>query len=133
MRQILLLFIIGLLLTIGIYFKQSEGFTKTDANEYLDSMDGSMNSSYDISMTEYIYSLINKQETTCPGTTPKPTDPPCPTAAPIKCVADFGTNIGEPLSGGKGVLQDTRYICPNTLKKCSHFKCGSAFGTCTSE
>jgi len=50
----------------------------------------------------------------------------------IKCVADFGTNIGDPLCcGQEGVLQDTRYVCPNTLKKCTSFKCGSAFGTCT--
>ena len=50
----------------------------------------------------------------------------------IKCVADFGTNIGDPLCcGQEGVLQDTRYVCPNTLQKCTSFKCGSAFGTCT--
>ena len=51
----------------------------------------------------------------------------------IKCVADFGTSVGDPLCcGQEGVLQDTRYVCPNTLKKCNNFKCGSAFGTCTS-
>ena len=57
----------------------------------------------------------------------------CPTGPEkIKCIADFGTSIGDPLCCGQdGVLQDTRYVCPNTLKKCSNFKCGSAFGTCT--
>jgi hypothetical protein len=55
-------------------------------------------------------------------------------AEPIKCIADFGTSVGDPLCCGQdGVLQDTRYVCPNTMKKCQHFKCGSAFGTCVSE
>jgi hypothetical protein len=50
---------------------------------------------------------------------------------PIKCVADFGTNIGEDLCcGQEGVLQDTRFICPDTMPTCSNFKCGSRFGTC---
>jgi hypothetical protein len=62
---------------------------------------------------------------------PPPPAPNCP-ADGIKCIADFGTNIGDPLCcGQEGVLQDTRYVCPNTLKKCSNFKCGSAFGTCS--
>jgi hypothetical protein len=62
----------------------------------------------------------------------KPTDTACPKEAEkIKCVADFGTKIGDPLCcGQQGVLQNTRYVCPNTLKKCSNFRCGSAFGTC---
>jgi len=51
----------------------------------------------------------------------------------IKCIADFGTSVGDPLCcGQEGVLQDTRYVCPNTLKKCQNFKCGSAFGKCVS-
>ena len=89
-------------------------------------------------MADYLKSMFD-EPATCPQvtmTTPGPTCPPlpkCPTPEPIKCVADFGTNIGEPLSGGQGVLQNTRNVCPNTLKKCSHFKCGSAFGTCTYE
>ena len=49
----------------------------------------------------------------------------------IKCVADFGTKIGDNLCCGQtGVLQDTKYTCPNTLPYCSDFKCGSKFGTC---
>jgi len=99
--------------------------TADDAKSYLSKMEDDM--------SKYILTLLNKPAVTCSTvTTPKPTEPPCPTPAPIKCIADYGTNIGEPLSGGQGVLQDTRYVCPNTLKKCSHFKCGSAFGTCTS-
>jgi hypothetical protein len=49
----------------------------------------------------------------------------------IKCIADFGTKIGDDLCCGQtGVLQDTKYTCPNTLPYCSDFKCGSKFGTC---
>jgi len=49
----------------------------------------------------------------------------------IKCIADFGTEKGEPLCCGQtGVLQSTKYVCPNTLPYCSDFKCGSKFGTC---
>ena len=50
---------------------------------------------------------------------------------PIKCIADFGTEKGESLCCGQtGVLQSTKYVCPNTLPYCSDFKCGSKFGTC---
>jgi hypothetical protein len=52
---------------------------------------------------------------------------------PIKCVADFGTDIGEDLCcGQEGVLQDTKFICPDHMPTCSNFKCGSKFGTCMS-
>jgi hypothetical protein len=105
-------------------------YTKESVLSYLNQVDASM--------SEYLKTMFEakpkcQQATT---TTPSPTCPPVPTCLkpePIECVADFGTNIGDKLSGGKGVLQDTRYVCPNTLKKCSHFKCGSAFGVCTSE
>ena len=50
----------------------------------------------------------------------------------IKCVADFGTNIGDKLCCGQtGVLQNTKYICPSVKPTCSNFKCGSAFGICS--
>lgn len=49
----------------------------------------------------------------------------------IKCVADFGTEKGDPLCCGQtGVLQSTKYTCPHTQPYCSDFKCGSKFGTC---
>jgi hypothetical protein len=68
-----------------------------------------------------------------PATTASAVKPATTTcSSDIKCVADFGTNIGDPLCcGQEGVLQDTKYVCPNTLQKCTSFKCGSAFGTCT--
>ena len=50
----------------------------------------------------------------------------------FKCIADFGTNVGDDLCCGQtGVLQDTRYVCPSIKPTCSNFKCGSVFGTCS--
>ena len=49
----------------------------------------------------------------------------------IKCIADFGTNIGDELCCGQtGVLQNTKYVCPESRPTCSNFKCGSKFGKC---
>jgi hypothetical protein len=50
----------------------------------------------------------------------------------IKCIADFGTNVGENLCCGQtGVLQDTKYVCPSNKPTCGNFKCGSQFGQCS--
>lgn len=50
----------------------------------------------------------------------------------IKCVADFGTEIGDDLCcGQEGELDSTKYVCPNTMPTCSNYKCGSHFGTCS--
>ena len=52
-------------------------------------------------------------------------------SSPIKCIADFATDIGEELCCGQtGVLQNTKYVCPSNKPTCSNFKCGSKFGTC---
>ena len=49
----------------------------------------------------------------------------------LQCIADFGTNVGDALCCGQtGVLQNTKYVCPDTRPTCSNFKCGSQFGTC---
>lgn len=49
----------------------------------------------------------------------------------IKCIADFGTNIGDDLCCGQsGVLTDTKYVCPSNYSKCENMKCGSKYGTC---
>ena len=51
--------------------------------------------------------------------------------SPIKCIADFATDIGEDLCCGQtGVLQNTKYVCPSEKPTCSNFKCGSKFGSC---
>jgi hypothetical protein len=49
----------------------------------------------------------------------------------IKCIADFGTNIGDSLCCGQsGVLTDTKYVCPANYSKCESMKCGSKYGKC---
>jgi hypothetical protein len=65
---------------------------------------------------EYYYEEEGPDGSTCPS---------------LKCVADFGTNIGENLCCGQtGVLQNTEYVCPSVKPTCQNFKCGSKFGTC---
>ena len=97
--------------------------------------EGLCNSNFDISKncvgTDVSNCLIGKKSVTC-IVKDCPTEKTCPVPAPIKCMADFGTSIGDPLCcGQEGVLQDTRYVCPNTQQTCGNFKCGSAFGTCS--
>ena len=49
----------------------------------------------------------------------------------IKCIADFGTNIGDELCCGQsGILTDTKYVCPSNYSKCENMKCGSKYGVC---
>ena len=50
----------------------------------------------------------------------------------IKCLANFGTKVGDPLCCGQtGVLQNTNYVCPEEMPTCSEYKCGSQWGVCT--
>jgi hypothetical protein len=49
----------------------------------------------------------------------------------IKCIANFGTNIGDPLCcGQKGDLKNTKFVCPKEKPSCSGYVCGTKFGTC---
>lgn len=51
-----------------------------------------------------------------------------------KCVADYGTNVGDSLCcGQKGVLQHyaSQYVCPSSKPTCSNFECGESYGTCS--
>ena len=65
---------------------------------------------------DYFYEEEGPDGSTCPS---------------LKCIADFGTNIGENLCCGQtGVLQNTEYVCPSVKPTCQNFKCGSKFGTC---
>jgi hypothetical protein len=51
---------------------------------------------------------------------------------PIKCVADFGTEVGQlTCCGQNSTLKSTKYVCPSNLPTCNKFKCGSEFGTCS--
>jgi hypothetical protein len=50
----------------------------------------------------------------------------------IKCIADFGTNIGDDLCCGQsGILTDTKYVCPSNYPKCGSMECGTKYGTCS--
>ncbi len=50
---------------------------------------------------------------------------------PIKCIADYGTEIGELAnSTSKTIVKSTKYVCPSTMPTCDNFKCGSTFGVC---
>ena len=50
----------------------------------------------------------------------------------IKCLAHFGTKVGDPLCCGQtGVLQNTDYVCPQELPTCAGYQCGSQWGVCT--
>lgn len=54
-------------------------------------------------------------------------------SAPKKCVADFGSNLGDKVCcGQEGVLQYSayNYICPKTAPACSGYVCGEKYGTC---
>ena len=56
----------------------------------------------------------------------------CDDPVNIKCLAHFGTKVGEPLCCGQtGVLQNTSHVCPQELPTCSGYKCGSQWGVCT--
>ena len=49
----------------------------------------------------------------------------------IKCIADFGTNIGDDLCCGQsGVLTNTKYVCPANYPKCGEMVCGETYGIC---
>ena len=48
----------------------------------------------------------------------------------LKCVANFGTNIGDDLPNGAGVLTNTKYVCPSEYPTCSGLVCGKKYGTC---
>ena len=53
---------------------------------------------------------------------------------PTKCIANYGTNIGDPLCcGQKGILQyfATKYVCPSSKPTCSNYVCGKSYGICS--
>ena len=54
------------------------------------------------------------------------------TCEPVKCIADFGTEIGQlTCCGQNSTLKSTKYVCPSNLPTCNNFKCGSQYGTCS--
>lgn len=51
----------------------------------------------------------------------------------VKCIADFGSNIGDPLCcKQKGILKNTKYICPQENPKClGYSKDDNLYGYCS--
>ena len=52
---------------------------------------------------------------------------------PIQCIANHGTNLGDPLCcGQQGVLQKsaTKYVCPSSKPTCGGYVCGEKYGKC---
>jgi hypothetical protein len=65
--------------------------------------------------------------------TPETTTPKTITTTKGKCIADYGTGVGDSLCcGQKGVLQKyaSEYVCPKSKPTCSNFVCGESYGTC---
>ena len=49
----------------------------------------------------------------------------------IKCVANYGSNPGDPkCCGQKGVVTQDDKVCPKELPVCSGYKCGEQWGVC---
>ena len=49
----------------------------------------------------------------------------------LKCIADFGTKIGDDLCCGQsGILTNTKYVCPSEYPSCKGLVCGEKYGNC---
>lgn len=48
----------------------------------------------------------------------------------LKCIANFGTNIGDDLPNGAGILTNTKYVCPSEYPSCKGLVCGEKYGNC---
>ena len=101
------------------------------------SMDASnnTNSSYGYGTNSNYQGSYNSPVTNAPGMTPVPAGSggmATGSQGASKCIANFGTEIDEPLCcGQEGVLKSTKYTCPENYPTCTGYKCGSNFGTCS--
>ena len=69
-----------------------------------------------------------------PGTPGTPGSPGSTGSTPSQCIANYGTNVGDPLCcGQKGILQyfASKYVCPSSAPTCSNYVCGKSYGTCS--
>jgi len=81
--------------------------------------------------TGYDVSFNNLSSYRRPENEEEDSEPTGQTCESLKCIADFGTNVGDDLCCGQsGVLQNTKYVCPSSKPTCKNFKCGSKFGKC---
>ena len=54
-----------------------------------------------------------------------------PASEAIKCVAHYGTNVGEKVCCDQdSILQKNGRVCPKELPRCVGYKCGEKWGTC---
>jgi hypothetical protein len=54
------------------------------------------------------------------------------TMSNVKCLADNGASVGDPLCCGQdGVVQNTKYNCPSEYPHCIGYKCGETWGKCS--
>lgn len=52
----------------------------------------------------------------------------------LKCLADYGSNIGDSLCCGQtGIVQNNNNICPSEYPKCIGYECGKTWGKCSKE
>ena len=69
-----------------------------------------------------------------PGEDGTPGTPGNSVDTPTQCIANYGTNIGDPLCcGQKGILQyfASKYVCPASKPTCSNYVCGESYGICS--
>lgn len=60
-------------------------------------------------------------------------DDTCSDSDTIKCYANNGAEVGDPLCCGQsGKVQTTEYNCPSNLPYCEGYKCGKTWGKCIS-
>jgi hypothetical protein len=136
-KYLLILFILFIVIPVVVRLASREGMCTDDIYNMVkqkmnnEAITVKINSDCDSNYYDYILIKLGLKTVDLKTATVPVSPASCPKEG-IKCIADFGTSIGDPLCCGQsGVLQDTRYVCPNTLQKCSNFKCGSAFGTCS--
>jgi predicted PurR-regulated permease PerM len=90
-------------------------FSDEDANKKLDDLSGNMI----VQILNSVKSLSNKID-----------QKETPQLEKLKCIASFGTNIGDDLPNGSGILTNTKYVCPSEYPSCKGLVCGRNYGTC---
>jgi len=72
------------------------------------------------------------QDTATAATQTSTTDDSDSTMSNVKCLADNGAVVGDPLCCGQdGVVQNTKYNCPSEYPHCIGYKCGETWGKCS--
>jgi hypothetical protein len=97
-------------------------FSDEDASNKIDDISGNMIKQILNSVKELSSKLNNTPVVTAPE------------MEKLKCVADFGTKIGDDLCCGQsGILSNTKYVCPSEYPKCNNMKCGKggSYGSCS--